>query len=65
MPHRRMSKPVHPTKLGRLYQADCFEVLAEIENGSVDLVFADPPFNLGKDYGGGVNDSLADGHYLE
>lgn len=60
-----MSKPLHQTKLGRLYQADCFEILAEIENGSVDLVFADPPFNLGKDYGKGVNDSLADGHYLE
>lgn len=30
----------------------------------MDLIFADPPFNLGKDYGKNVNDSLADEEYL-
>jgi site-specific DNA-methyltransferase (adenine-specific) len=60
-----MKNPVYQTKLGRLYQADCFEILSGMADGTVDLVFADPPFNLGKDYGKGVNDSLADGHYLE
>jgi site-specific DNA-methyltransferase (adenine-specific) len=60
-----VKKPVHQTKLGRLYQADCLEILAGIEDGTLDLVFADPPFNLGKNYGREVNDSLADGHYLD
>src|SRR5881628_3699984 len=34
----------------RLYQGDCLEGLAKVRTGSVDLVFADPPFNIGYDY---------------
>lgn len=52
------------TKLGKLYNADCLEVLTRVDGESVDLVFADPPFNLGKDYGKGVSDSLGDDEYL-
>ena len=29
---------------------DCIAAMAELEPGSVDLVFADPPFNIGYDY---------------
>ncbi len=29
---------------------DCLAGLAKLEAGSVDLVFADPPFNIGYDY---------------
>jgi site-specific DNA-methyltransferase (adenine-specific) len=29
---------------------DCLEVLPQLGEGSVDLVFADPPFNIGYDY---------------
>ena len=46
-------QPTYRTASGRLFQADCLEVLAELEDESVDLVFADPPFNLGKVYGAG------------
>lgn len=60
-----MKSPVYETKLGRLYGADCFDVLPDIPAASVDLVFADPPFNLGKDYGKGINDSLGAAHYME
>jgi site-specific DNA-methyltransferase (adenine-specific) len=60
-----MRKPVYETALGRLYQADCLELLADLDAGSVDLVFADPPFNLGKEYGTGVTDALEERHYLE
>ncbi|MBM3345509.1 MAG: site-specific DNA-methyltransferase [Betaproteobacteria bacterium] len=38
----------------RLYNEDCFEGLSRLGDGSVDLVIADPPYGLGKDYG---NDS--------
>ncbi len=58
-------KPIFETDLGHLYNADCLDVLGGMEDAGVDLVFADPPFNLGKDYGKGVNDSLADEEYLE
>lgn len=60
-----MRNPVFETELGRLYNADCLEALPEMEEGGVDLVFADPPFNLGKNYGKGVNDSLAEEEYLD
>ena len=33
-----------------VYQGDCIRKLNEMEPGSVDLVFADPPFNIGYDY---------------
>jgi site-specific DNA-methyltransferase (adenine-specific) len=33
-----------------LYQQDCVEGLKQIEAGSVDLAFADPPFNIGYEY---------------
>lgn len=36
----------------RIYQGDALNVLEnEIENGSIDLIFADPPYNIGKRFG--------------
>jgi site-specific DNA-methyltransferase (adenine-specific) len=37
-------------ELDCLYQQDCIAGLRGIEAGSVDLAFADPPFNIGYDY---------------
>jgi site-specific DNA-methyltransferase (adenine-specific) len=34
----------------RLYQGDCIEGLNQMDEDSVDLVFADPPFNIGYEY---------------
>jgi DNA modification methylase len=31
-----------------IYNADCLDVMREMENGSVDLIVADPPYNIGK-----------------
>jgi len=59
-----MLKPAFTTDLGSLYQGDCLQLMSTVEDASVDTVFADPPFNLGKDYGKGVNDSLKDEEYL-
>jgi site-specific DNA-methyltransferase (adenine-specific) len=33
---------------GRLYQGDSISWLASLDNASVDLVFADPPYNIKK-----------------
>lgn len=33
-----------------LYRGDCLEGLGRLPAGSVDLAFADPPFNIGYDY---------------
>jgi site-specific DNA-methyltransferase (adenine-specific) len=40
-------------------------LLAEMESESVDLAFADPPFNLGKKYTSNIDDDLAGHHYIE
>lgn len=58
-------RPVLRTKLGKLYQADCMEVLPTIQTGSVDTVFADPPFNLNKQYGDKSSDNHPDDTYLD
>lgn len=36
-----------------IIQGDCIEKLKLIQSNSVDLIVADPPYNLGKDYGNG------------
>jgi len=38
------------TKLDRIIQGDCIKKLEGIDAGSVNLAFADPPFNIGYDY---------------
>jgi site-specific DNA-methyltransferase (adenine-specific) len=35
---------------GTIHQGDCLKLLAKMEEGSVDLAFADPPFNIGYKY---------------
>jgi len=52
------------TELGTLYQGDCIEVAKTIKNDSVDLVFADPPFNLDKIYPSKMDDNLKEDEYL-
>ncbi len=36
--------------LDRIIQGDCIEHLQKLDAGCVDLVFADPPFNIGYEY---------------
>jgi DNA modification methylase len=39
-----------PLKPGKIYQGDCLKLMAKIDDGAVDLAFADPPFNIGYKY---------------
>ncbi len=34
----------------QIHQGDCVESLKRVDEGTVDLVFADPPFNIGYEY---------------
>lgn len=44
---------------------DCIEHLTALPPGSVDLIVADPPYNIGIDYGNGQKaDRLSDGDYI-
>jgi len=37
-------------RVNEIYHGDCLEVMAEFPSESVDLIFADPPFNIGIRY---------------
>jgi DNA modification methylase len=55
---------VYNTGLGVLYEGDCLEILPLIRSETIDTVFADPPFNLAKNYGSRVTDELPDDKYI-
>lgn len=56
--------PFFQSENGKLFNDDCLKVLHGLPDECVDLVFADPPFNLGKTYDPGVDDSLSVSSYL-
>lgn len=47
-----------------VHPGDCIEGLAKIEPGSIDLAFADPPFNIGYEYDV-YEDRRSSGEYLD
>jgi len=55
--------PTLRTEFGSLWSGDCIELLPQFKSETVDTVFADPPFNLGKEYGARSNDNRDD--YLD
>lgn len=57
--------PILHTSLGQLYEGDCLKVMRTLDAESVDLAFADPPFNLGKKYTSNIDDARASHDYLE
>ncbi|MBI3960542.1 MAG: adenine-specific DNA-methyltransferase [Chloroflexi bacterium] len=49
-----------------IYWGDALQILSdEIPDASVDLVFADPPYNIGKDFNGRKDRWASDGEYCE
>jgi site-specific DNA-methyltransferase (adenine-specific) len=50
-------------ELDKLYHGDCIKGMANIPEGSIDLAFADPPFNIGYKYDV-YDDKLAADKYL-
>lgn len=61
---KELFEPVFSTENGILFQEDCIRVMKSLPNESVDLIFADPPFNLNKSYESGINDKLSKEEYL-
>jgi site-specific DNA-methyltransferase (adenine-specific) len=58
-----IGEPAKVTDLGALWVGDCVEILPAMRDEVVDTVFADPPFNLGKEYGERSSDQRPD--YLQ
>jgi site-specific DNA-methyltransferase (adenine-specific) len=57
-------KPEFSTNLGKMYRNDCVSVLSTIDNDTVDLIFADPPFNLDKIYPSEMDDNIKTEKYI-
>ncbi len=54
------------TEPPRLIHGDCLEYLNRAKVGTPRLIFADPPYNIGVDYGDGVKaDSLPDKEFVD
>jgi DNA modification methylase len=49
----------------KLLVGDCLEVMKKMPSESVDLIITDPPFNIGKDYGGVYKDNKEFSEYIE
>ncbi len=51
-------------ELDKIHQGDCLELMRQFESGTIDLVFADPPFNIGYEYDE-YHDRQADEEYID
>ena len=51
--------------LGKTILGDCFEVMPFLPAGFVDLLIADPPYNLNKDFNGKRFKKTTDDQYIE
>jgi site-specific DNA-methyltransferase (adenine-specific) len=48
-----------------LHLGDCLKILSALSDNSIDAVIADPIFNLDKQYGNKVNDSVSSNQYYQ
>jgi site-specific DNA-methyltransferase (adenine-specific) len=57
--------PTMPDPTWEVRQGSCLDVLGDVEPGSVRLVFADPPYNIGVEYGEHHSDRMPADQYEE
>lgn len=62
-PHSK-AEEFYASSCGALFSGDCLGILPDIRDSVVDTVFADPPFNLGKEYGKNCDDDLPEAEYV-
>lgn len=56
--------PYYLSDLGVLFSDDCMHIFSGMQDNMIDTVFADPPFNLNKEYGKQSKDNLTEEEYL-
>lgn len=64
--NRDINQLVEPQYVGHgeLYQDDCIKVMRQMEDNSIQLIFADPPFNLDKKYESNIDDYVSEEEYI-
>jgi len=60
----KSNQPYFATNNGKLYSGNCLELFPLISDNSVDCIFADPPFNLHKEYDVGIKDNKSFSEYI-
>lgn len=55
--------PPSSLEIGKIHCGDCIDLMRQIAAGSIDLVFADPPFNIGYSYDA-YHDRQSDEDYI-
>ena len=55
---------IGPFKINNIYKGDALNLIKKIPDNSIDLVFFDPPYNVGKDYEI-YKDNLPEDEYLK
>ena len=63
-PNSEISKHSRNDLYNVVHEGDCIEILRQYPNESIDLVFADPPYNLDKNYTE-YDDGQTDQQYIE
>lgn len=58
------SKEVYGREGQQIIMGDALEILHDIPNGSIDLIFVDPPYNIGKNFAGRKDKWVTDEDYL-
>lgn len=56
---------LYETESAVVHWGDCFDVLDKVQDSSVDLIFADPPYNIGKSFGDFKDSWPSDLEYAE
>jgi adenine-specific DNA-methyltransferase len=47
---KQLGNPFFRTENSVIYHGDCMDIMKNIPNGSIDLSFTSPPYNIGKEY---------------
>ena len=50
-------------ELNKIYLGDCINIMSDLQEESIDLIFADPPFNIGIKYDLYVDNKSYDEYY--
>ena len=50
-------------KINNIVCTDALSGLKKLKDNSIDIAFVDPPYNVGKKYGAGINDNLPDDEF--
>ena len=56
---------IYQNDTSKIFHGDCLEAMKKIDDESIDLIFADPPYNIGKQFGDFKDSWSSDIEYKE